>query len=164
MSYFVDCACCSRLRGSLLSGITWTQWTVYCLIIMLLIFIPVPTSMPVYTHGVSKTIHVFFLSNTSCGREWSWVFGLKHISLWGQQGLFNWGVEWLMWLGNMHLCVCLCTSFSVHPCKSVLVTVCPCCCKTTSVWASAWTKTLFPSLGFHKKGVGSGEGYCVEGD
>lgn len=51
----------ATLGSGVHSGITWAPWTVYYLTIILLVLIPVPTFLPVYTHSVSKTMHVFFL-------------------------------------------------------------------------------------------------------
>lgn len=153
--------------GWLLSGITWTQWTVYCLIIILLVFIPVPAS----EHTQWFKDNACILSrHTSCGREGSWVFGLKRISLWGTAGFFNCEV-WCCWCdfcGDVHLCVFLSSPLSLCECKSkcLLVTAglhmhysIPRGCKVTSVkephecvhirvWVSAWASTLLPPLGF----------------
>lgn len=90
LSYFVDGACFTWCRGSL---ITWTPWTIYYLTIILLILIPVPTFLPVYTHNVSKTMHVFCLCippvEESAAGHLDWNF-----SPWGDKEVFFYCEVW----------------------------------------------------------------------
>ncbi len=151
MSYFVDCAWYSWLRGSLLSGITWTQWTAYCLIIILLVFLsqfPPPCQC---THtNVSKTMCVFFLSIPPVGENAAGCLGWN-VSPCGDSRVYltaRCGVADVTFVGICTcVCVCVCerTCFSVHPCLYVkakaslclwqqgctYITVCPHRCEVT---------------------------------
>lgn len=141
MSYFVDCTCYR------LTPIWDNMDSVNCILPQnyCSCFIPVPTFLPVYTQCFKDNTCILSL-HTSCGREWSWVFGLKCIPLWGQQGLFNCEVwcSWCDFCGNMDLCVYVRlfwrSAVSMKATASVAswhygcvyIRACPRCCNVTS--------------------------------
>lgn len=169
MIYVSLCACYSRLRGSLLSGISCTPWTAHCLIIILLVFIPGSSHLLASVHTLFQRQCMFSFSACSCGRECSRLFGLNHIYLRGQQGLFNCEVwcGWWDFSGNMHwhrllTSMCDCISQSVF----VAAGLCISYRKSTLLRgdfhgrvALVGLSQAFP-LWVQRKGVG----VCVEGD
>lgn len=172
MSYFVDRACYSLLRVSLISEITWTQWTDCFINILNIFLILVPTFLPVYTHNLSKTMRVFFLCIPPVGENAAGCLG-RNVSPCGDSGVYltaRCGVADVTFEGKL-VCACLLVlvlimSVCDHKGKSVHVTAGLYIHYSMStmvqrdlharltlvsmknVWVSVWASTQLPPLGF----------------